>query len=104
MEGMECGSCCGWTMVGYGLLWWVVASLALFATWNHVVAKLFKAQRAKWWHPFLVLFTAAVLCAPCMGSRGWGHGGGGKCPFHGKHGWMHDAGPESSAPAAAPKK
>lgn len=70
-----------------GLIWYVVASLLLFVTWNKVMTVVAKAKAVKWWHAFLFLGTVIVLCTPCIKSRmHCGHcavDGGKHCPYDG---------------------
>ena len=61
-------------MVGFAILWWVIASGLLFVTWNRVLVGLFKLGKVKWWQPFLVVLTVCVLAAPCALKHRGSHG------------------------------
>lgn len=75
----QCSSSCAAICGGIALLWILLSSGLLMATWNKVVSELFKMKKVNYWQALLVLFTIAVLCAPAKMGRGCGKGGA--CPY-----------------------
>lgn len=65
-----------WMTVAVCVGWWLVASTLLWATWNHVVAALTKAKKAKIWQALLLVATLCALGAPRVMMRH--HGGCGQ--------------------------
>ena len=51
-------------MMLLGIAWFVAASALLWLTWNHVIAVLFKAQKAKLVHAILVVGTLVIFLTP----------------------------------------
>lgn len=59
---MNCMAC--WNWVGYGLVWWLVASFLLFWSWNKVVSPILGTKEAKYWQAMIFVLTTLVLCWP----------------------------------------
>ncbi len=52
-----------WSL-GMALVWWLVASVLVYYTWNRVVTKVINVRPVGFWGAFLFVATLAVLCGP----------------------------------------
>lgn len=81
---MNTTQCCWTHCLALAAGWWLVASVLLWLTWNHVITAFTKLKPAKIWQALLFVATMAVLCGPmrkghhCMSSMA-GHKA--DCPY-----------------------
>ena len=46
------------------IIWWLVASVLVMFTWNHVVTAVTTAKTMHYRHAMLLVFTLGILCGP----------------------------------------
>src|SRR3989344_5542400 len=73
------------TCIGFGVLWFGLATLLTWQAWNKVVAYVTGWKQLSWKQVLLFLAALVVLCAPRTmlkyGRGGCDHGGDKACPY-----------------------